>query len=212
MIFNTIMETLEQAYPITAASLPEETWRGMVHDFFSLHACKSPILWKMPYEFYRFARENRYAQNTGLACLDDLLRFEWLEIQVYMREDAGIPPYRKIKDLRNEQLALNREYVIARLNYPVHLMSPELASGQKGTYYLLIFRRPGNSKLEFVSLSKFLAFLLKQIDRKGHTLHEVMSEFESLFDSRQAWQSYYTETEKFLLELAKKKFILGTKK
>lgn len=212
MIFNTVKETLEQAFPITSQYLPEKAWHKLVHTFFSTCPSSSPVLWKMPYAFFLFVQKNKFAKKLRFPCLDDLLWFEWLEIEVYLQEDIVPQPFRRIRGLLKEKLVVNPEHRLVRLHYPVHLQTPDIANQNKGEYFLLIFRQPRSGKLQFVGLSKHLALILKQLESNDKCLDELLQETGILFDSDAQRQQFYAETELFIRQLIHQKFILGAKK
>ncbi|NOY51620.1 MAG: DUF2063 domain-containing protein, partial [Chlorobi bacterium] len=67
---NNVNNTLTQAYPITLEVLSNEQWNKIVDDFYANHDAQTPHVWKLPFEFYQFAKESNYAQAYGLPFLN----------------------------------------------------------------------------------------------------------------------------------------------
>ena len=59
--------------------------------------------------------------GLGKPFLDDLLYFEWMEIEVHTMPDRPFPDYVKEGNVLEDRLAFNPEYEIIRMDYPVHL-------------------------------------------------------------------------------------------
>ena len=95
LVFNVVKDSLEAAYPIAHSFINEKDWREMAYRFFSEHNCQTPQVWKLPFEFYEFATAGDFANKYNIPFLNDLLYFEWLEIEVYMMEDLPFPNFKK---------------------------------------------------------------------------------------------------------------------
>ena len=54
LVYNVIDDTFEGAFPITRKLLNDEEWHDLVNTFFINHACQTPSVWKLPFEFYEY--------------------------------------------------------------------------------------------------------------------------------------------------------------
>ncbi len=163
LVFNVVNSSLKSAYPITLKILSKEEWLKMVNDFFINHACKSPKIWEMPYEFYEYALGNNFNEKLNKPWLSDLLLFEWLEIEVYSMEDIENPVYRIEGDLLDDVIAINPEHIVEHFEYPVHLESWTELEKKKSNYFVLLYREKATGRVHFISLSPLLAFVFDKI-------------------------------------------------
>ncbi|HEY0298656.1 MAG TPA: DNA-binding domain-containing protein, partial [Arachidicoccus sp.] len=90
LVFNVVEDMLQSAYPLASELLTKEEWINVTKDFFANHPCVSPQVWSMPKEFYEylFAIEH-HPLMTKYPFLQELLWFEWLEVEMYMMEDKS---------------------------------------------------------------------------------------------------------------------------
>ena len=140
LVFNIIKDALETTFPISFQYIETEIWDEMVYTFFSNHKCNDPQVWRMPEEFVEFCKTEKYAEKYTLPFLNDLLYFEWLEVELYMMEDISYPLYNSTDNWLKEKIAVNPEHRIIKLEYPVHQEKPFDAAQKKGDYFLLMFR------------------------------------------------------------------------
>ncbi len=155
LVFNGVKTALSNAYPIAKETLGKERWDALTTDFFARHPSSSPQLWKMPRELYEFVVSSRYDEMIGLPYLKDLLLFEWVEIEIFLKEDSAIPPFKAPTDILNENLVLNPDYQILQLSYPVFKFRGADLVNKKGSYYLLVYRHASTQKVWFSELSAF---------------------------------------------------------
>lgn len=161
LVFGGVKTTLRNAYPIAYQTLGREAWEQLVETFFAEYACDSPQLWKMPRGLYDYVRETGYAAKIGCPYLNDLLLFEWTEIEVFMMEDKTHPAVSPISDLLNEPLVINREHRILKLSYPVFRLKGEELLNAKGSYLLVAYRNPSTMKVWFSELTPFTAAVVE---------------------------------------------------
>jgi hypothetical protein len=174
LVFNMINDTMENAFPIAFKHIPTGKWNKMVKDFFAHHACRSYQVWKLPLEFYTYAVENNWEENYGLPFLNDLLAFEWAEMEVYNMEDIPAPAFTATGNWLDTPLVLNPEHQLLSFTYPVHLVAkPKELLRQKGVYFVLLFRDPDTGNVEFMDLSPWLAFLTEQLVM-GITVRDIL--------------------------------------
>lgn len=207
LVFNIASDILETAYPITYSFLPKETWEKLVFDYFVEHKCQTAQVWRMPLEFYDYCVEKNIQEQLNLPFLNDLLYFEWLELEVHTMEDITYPKFTSKGDWFNDKIAVNPEFKLIKLTYPVHTTAPTELIGKEGTYFLFIYREKESGNVQFMDLSMLYTYILEQI-AGGELLKDVLVEANNLFQLNNI--SFLKEhTEKFINDLQQRQFILG---
>jgi hypothetical protein len=211
LVYNIIDDILESAFPIFFEYASDEMWDGMVHDFFSNHNCQTPQVWKLPGEFYAYACAQHWKEKYELPFLEDLLLFEWIEMDIHTMKDEAYPSFKTQGDWMKDHIALNPEYRILSTVYPVHTTAPDLFTEQsKGQYFILIFRQPETGSVQFLDISVLYALMIEKIE-EAKNLEEILDELQTIFslpDKTEA-QKHLTI---FLEDMRSKGFVLGFQK
>ncbi len=191
LIRNNIHNAMEQAFPIAYTVLSEAQWNTLIDDFHAHHPAATPQVWKLPLEFYLFVKANNYVDKFSLPFLNDLLHFEWIEIEVHTMEDQLPAPSHQKGNPLSDQIVVYPEYRMIRLKYPVHLYAAEEALHHPGDYFLLTFRTR-DFDVKFVDLPPLHAFYFEQI-ADGITAADILKEAErssnSLLDTMELKQN-----------------------
>ena len=207
LVFNIASDIIETAYPITYSFLPGETWKKLVFDYFAEHKCQTTQVWKMPLEFYDYCVQKDIQSQLNLPFLNDLLYFEWLELEVHTMEDIAYPAFTSKGDVFNDKLAVNPEFKFIKLTYPVHTTAPTDLEGKEGTYFLFIYREKENGNVQFMDLSMLYTYILEQISN-GELLKDVLVEANNLFQINNI-SLLKEHAEKFIADLQQRQFVLG---
>lgn len=138
-IFGGIVRVLNKAYPLTRAALGKD-WEPLTHEFFANHECCSPQLWKMPKGLHDYVKE----RGTEIPWLLDLLRFEWLEIEVHMGPDIVSESVME-GDIWSDPVVINPEHSLDHFTYPVWRDKGCVLTA--GSHFLFTFRHPVGGKL-----------------------------------------------------------------
>ena len=211
LINNVIRDVLDSGFPISLAALGEEQWDKMVQDFFANGQPGAPQVWRLPFEFYKYHVASETGNRLGKPYLDDLLYFEWMEIEVFNMPDRPYPDYQEKGNPLENKLAFNPEYEIVRMSYPVHMYPVEEAEGLKGNYFLLIYRMPESGYVNFLNLSALNIYVLTRLIEEDVPVAQLRGEIAQSTGIESA--KYLDEAlEKFIGELMQKKFILGYQK
>jgi uncharacterized protein len=207
LVYHVVKGTMDTAFPITRSALDEDTWDSLVREFFASRQARSPQVWKLPFEFYRFHEERGSGDRLGKPYLDDLLYFEWIEIEVHTMPDRDFPAYRSEGDLFHDPLAFNPEHEVIRLEYPVHLYPAEQCSTMKGEYYAIVFRIPESGSVRFLDLSPLYIYLVSRMEEEKIPLIGLMDDLSGRtgVPHDQLRQSL----EKFLTDLFRHQLIVG---
>ncbi len=124
--------SLKKAYPLTYHLLQRAQWDEMIDQFLTEAQCTSPYFWKVPETFLYFAKKKEFALRFEIPYLEDLLDFEWLEIEMYMMPDQP-----------------GKESRIVIYSYPVFEKKPLPRPMKKGSYPLYAFRHPESKEVHF---------------------------------------------------------------
>lgn len=207
LVFNIASDIIETAYPITYSFLPKETWEKLVFDYFVEHKCQTTQVWKMPLEFYDYCVKKDIQSQLNLPFLNDLLYFEWLELEVHTMEDIPYPEFKSEGDWFNTKIAINPEFKLIKLIYPVHTTAPTELAGKEGTYFLLIYREKESGRVQFMDISIMYAYIIEQISY-GELLKDVLVEANNLFQLNNI-SLLKEHAQKFIADLEQRKFVLG---
>jgi len=109
---------------------------------------------------------------------NDLLYFEWIEIEVHTMADQSPEPYKKDGDVNKNKIEVNPEYRLIKLNFPVHLYATEEAKKHSGNYFLLVYRHPDNFEVRFVDLPALHILFFEKIVNEEMTISEILKEIE----------------------------------
>lgn len=181
LVFNVIKDSLSSAYPLTKKLLGENRFNQLCLDFFSNHNCREPQIFRMTGELYDYIKnEDNSVLKTEYPFLEELLLFEWTEMDMYMMEDIESIAYQNTGDWLTDPIVMNPESRLLQFYYPVYRKKPnEISETDKALYYCFAYRQPKTSKIMFIDVSPLVAVVLSEIS-EGRTLFET---FQTLQDS-----------------------------
>lgn len=208
LVINIALDTLETAYPITHSFLAPNVWDTLVKDFYANHKCQTTQVWRMPLEFFDYCKEKNIQQQLNISFLNDLLCFEWLELDMHTMPDIAYPQTKEIGSWLADTIALNPEHRVIQLSYPVHTTAPNEGLEEKeGIYFLLAYREKESGNLQFTDLSMLHVFIIENITN-GLQLSTILEEANTLLqinDINALTQHALT----FLEDLKQREFVLG---
>jgi len=181
LVYNVIKNTMESAFPITEEWLAEEEWETLVYDFFAQHQSQTPAVWKLPKEFVEFVTESNYAETLHKPALNDLLWFEWLEIEVHTMPDTTEPIATSSAFTSNAILTINPYFRIQQAAYPIHLMHANDAAKHHGQWFILLYREIDSGQVKFIRLSILHAVLLEKLNEHAQSIQSLLPVITSLF-------------------------------
>lgn len=211
LVYKVVKNTMDQAYPISVASMDEEEWDSLVNEFFSNHPTTSTQIWKLPFEFYQYHFSSDTANRINRPYLNDLLYFEWAEIEIHTMPDKESEDYIGKGNSITDQLVLNPEYEMIQLEYPVHLKAVKGIEEHKGDYYVLLYREQESGNVKFLDLSIIHAYILSKISETGAAISTFKGALASIanVESEKYLDDYLEE---FIASLMKRGLILGYRK
>lgn len=175
LVRSAFDDALQSAFPIAYELFPDDIWQLILNEFLAARRSTTPQLWRMPFQFLEFAREQHYAERFQMPFLYDLLLFEWLEIDLHTMPDAPMPPATPHGTWQHSALVISPEFVVQQLQYPIHRMPAHAAVAHPGNYPILLFRHPTQGHIQFLQISPQLAQLLELLRSGPHTIAQLAS-------------------------------------
>lgn len=166
LFYNNIESCLASAFPVVRAISPEAPWHARVRDFYSRHACRTPLFHQIAEEFLHFLQNERGPHPDDPPFLIELAQYEWVELSVGLAE-AELTP-----DLANPNgdpmaappvispLAWPLSYA-----YPVHRICPDFVPTETpaAPTYLVVYRTR-HDEVKFMEINAVTARLMQLID------------------------------------------------
>ena len=208
MIFSIVNDSLSSAYPLTRQLLTDEEWDQCVDRFFASHACRSPFLWKMPLEFYEYADTYEKELTEQFPFFSELLLFEWLEIELFMKEDSEIM-YQLNGKLEHDKLVLNPAVAINYFQYPVYkIRAKEISDDHKDHYFLISYRTPVELNVKFMGVIAPFARMIELLSEEVRSMNVLIEIISDEFKLPITEEMIYS-TRMFMQQCFQKGIILG---
>jgi len=163
LVRNVFEDTLNRAYPISVTVLSPEEWGQLIDAFMLKAEPQTPYIWKMPFEFYEFVVNEDFAAQFNRPYLDDLLFFEWIEIDLFTMPDKPVMSFKSEGDFLKETIVLNPDHQILELEFPVHKMPASETLKHRGQYFVLAFRQRESGVVKFVEVDPVLALVWQEL-------------------------------------------------
>jgi len=183
LVYNVIKDTLKNAFPITKKLIGKKRWKKAVAHFFENHKCKTPQVWKLPLEFYEYYSENALPFKKEFPFINELLHYEWLEIEIFMMEDLPVENFDTEKTSHNQIIVPNPEIKVLALQYPVHIKKVKLITEEdKAQYFVTIHRDFHTKKVRFNNLSYPFVEMLVKINEENTNIDDlkiIFSKYEN---------------------------------
>ncbi|MFO8002047.1 MAG: putative DNA-binding domain-containing protein [Marinilabilia sp.] len=174
LVRNIFNDTLTTAYPITHELLTHEEWKDLVNAFMREYSPSNPQVWQMPRELWEYVTTTEHPLLLKHPFLAELLWFEWLEVELYMMKDLKTSVNLNGK-IEHDKLVINPEHTLQHFNWPVFLKPPnQIKNEDQGHYFLIIYRHPESSRVQFMGLSPHIARLLEMLAERSATLSDLI--------------------------------------
>lgn len=165
LIFNTMNDILERAFPVLRSLYAEADWCRLVRAFLDGHRCRTPYFVKIPGEFVGFLAQHQAGEGDP-PFLAELAHYEWVELDLDI--DASPWPEQGL-DIAGDPMAappyLTPLCRVLQYRWPVHRITadflPEAPAEQ--TVWLLGFRNSA-AEVGFMEINAPTARLLALID------------------------------------------------
>ncbi len=208
LVQSVFYDTIENAFPIAHSIIEAEDWRKLLDAFMIEHKAQTPQVWKLPYEFVEYVIQSGWSIRLKMAYLNDLLIFEWLEIDVHTMADISPFEYNLEGDLNTGEIVVTQEFVVQPLSYPVHQIPAKETPAHQGNYFVLIFRRLEDGEVCFVNLSPILVFVVEKLKEKPLNLSQLSQQIGLLLGSENI-KEINSHVFGFLQRMKRIGFVLG---
>ncbi len=177
LVFNVIKDSLSSAYPLTKSLIGDEKFYQLCFAFFSTHACKEPQVYKMTGEILTYFKEHDVLNlKSEFPFIEELMLFEWTEMEMYMMADLALPKAKKSGDWLHDILVLNPESRLLDFTYPVYKVKPnQLLKEKAGQHFCVAYREKNTGKIYFIDVSPLVALIISAINT-GNKLHSIFDE------------------------------------
>ena len=208
LVFNVINDSLQSAFPLALNLIGENEWTHLANHFFSDYKPQSPQVWKMPGEFCNWFFETQQPFRNKFPFINDLLLFEWKEVELYMMDDIPYEDYIAEGSWLQSRLVINPEHAILPVSWPVHLKKAKtIEETDKGQFYILMFRERESGRIQFMDISAIYVLIIENL-LAGNNLLDILDAVHN-----QLPDISRPEMEKssiaFLQKLTEKGFIYG---
>lgn len=171
LVLHRYKEVISNAYPLLSQLLSKEKLEEAIKSFVAKGG-SSEFIWKMPKEFMKFVLKNE-KYSTMLPFIKDLMWFEWIEIELFMKE------YENKQDEKfqwKNDYKLNKHVKIKKLDYKVHVQEFE----NKQKCILIAFYSVLHKRVLFKEISKFMFEFLKLMDKFSldESLEKICDKYE----------------------------------
>ena len=201
LFFNNIKNFIAGGFPVVKEVLGEEQWLILVREFMLEHVCETPYFVEISREFVRYLSHFDCTARGYPAFLYELAHYEWLEIDVSVR-DEDLPLKARSGDLP-ERYTLCGLATLASYHYPVHQISsecqPEKLSEQRHNY---VVYRDKSDDVQFMVTEPLTALLLTIISEEALPVPGIISQLKSVIPPTQveAVEHYLPQTLSALTE------------
>lgn len=207
LVLGIVHDALASAYPIAKNYLGTR-WEELVEAFFAAHPSSEPQIWRFPHELLRYV-EAEESWSKAFPILPNLLRFEWLEVEVFMMENGTLPAFKKYGDWLYDRPVFLPEFKLAAFDYPVHTTPPDQIKEANGPHYALLFREQDGMRVRFLALSALHVVVLEQL-QAGNRLVAFLPELSAELNIH-AFELQLHVVE-FLNDLHQRGFVVGFQK
>jgi len=161
LVYYRFLEVFEKAYPRFKKMVSKEKFSELIYKFLKVGA-KDPILWRVSGEFKEFLiKEN----DLKIEFLEDLLEFEFLEVEMYMHK------YQEYKEdifTLESSYTLSADVNIRTFSYAVH--HPDFDTNtqkfEKGEYTVLFYYERETQSIVYEEITPFISMFLQTITRE----------------------------------------------
>ena len=176
LIYYSFAEVIQKAFPRFTKLIPDEVFKTLIYNFINFGA-KNPLYWQVAKEFRNFLI---LRDDLEIAYLEDLLNFEYLEVEMYMF---------KYTEFEFEEFSLEYAYSFSKdariqsYHYPIH--HPEFDHRPDdftvGEHIVLFYYDSPNEQILSEEITPFVKEFLSALDDKL-TLMELMKEFSFTYE------------------------------
>jgi hypothetical protein len=194
LFYNNVERFLADSFPVLHSMVSDDQWCSMVRDFYARHHCRTPLFTRLSKEFLDYLQEERGAVAGDPPYLVELAHYEWIELELALREADPLPLERMKGDLAQSRIRLSPLVWLLTYHYPVHRIGPGFQlNSPGGTPVCLLAYRDRQDEVCFLELDPLAHALLSvlqtvaqvQVSELLRTLAEMLNcESQDAFFSR----------------------------
>lgn len=167
LFFNNVEGFLSNSFPVLKSITSDENWLEMARDFFSSHACHTPLFSEIAEEFIEYLQNERQHQSYDPPFLLELAHYEWIEMAVAISdEDKNLPAADPNGGLLEKHPQLSPVMRNLSYHFPVHQIGPDFQPQQVPAEmtHLVVYRNRQDEVLflEINAVTQRLLEILKQ--------------------------------------------------
>jgi hypothetical protein len=142
LFFNNVESFLADSFPVLRRTVADAHWQALVGDFYARHACETPLFTRLAEEFLDFLQRERGQVEGDPPFLVELAHYEWVELEITLRDADPLPLEMTAPDLSQSRIRLSPLVWLLSYRYPVHQIGPgyHAASAEERPVYLLVYR------------------------------------------------------------------------
>lgn len=161
LLLNNLEGFLLACFPVLRRILGQRAWNRLVRDFFSEHACQSPIFRQIPEEFVQYLQQERQSRKDDPPWLPHLAHYEWIELALSVSPlDMSNLHANPDGDLMSGHPRLNPVHALCRYPYAVHRLSPKTRTAMPQETLILAHRDP-EDVVRFIEINPVTARLVE---------------------------------------------------
>lgn len=143
LFFRNLSGLLGRSFPVIRKLYDDTAWERLVRAFMIDHRATTPLFTELPREFLRFIRDRRSAGADDPPFLEELARYEWLEVALGLDEtDLDTVSADPVGDPGQETPVVSPLAWLQRFDYPVHRIRPGFtpAVPDPHPHHLMLYR------------------------------------------------------------------------
>lgn len=158
LIFSRFYDAISGANPVLFSLISKEKSRQIVQEFIKSGYAKGSLLWQISKEFRSFLKKRK--DILDFPFLDELLWFEYSEIDLFMRDFSDIRPTEFKWDFK---FKLGKNAILRILKYAVH--NGEFETSRRT--FLLAYYDISKKRVFYIELNEFMYRLIRKIVAKN---------------------------------------------
>ncbi len=188
LVINNVANFVRSAFPVLRGICGEDVFDKKIRQFFQQSQLDSPYFVEIPEAFLGWLQEN--AADLPAFALE-LAHYEWLELELFRREEKGHPSRTPIiwseqlplesSDNNHQAIAISSLLEVAAFQYPVHQLSEHyqpIEPPEQPTF--LAVYRGLDDQVHFMQLDALSTATIQLLQSSVMTGHQLISSIAQL--------------------------------
>jgi hypothetical protein len=213
LFFNNVEGFLSSSFPVLRRITPDDQWQDLARDFFTQHACATPLFTRLAEEFLNYLEQERTPAEQDYPFMLELAHYEWVELALTLSDaDQHLPLLDPNGDLLTGHPVISPLAWYLSYRFPVHRIGPDcLPTEPPAAPTHLVVYRNRQDKIGFLEINPVTHALLETLDNEpkatGRAALEAIAEALNHPDPASVLQA---GTE-LLHDLRRREILLGTR-